>query len=428
MSLPGGESVRASRPLRVAVIGDPHFVQSDHVLAAGSRLRFDASGEFIPKEPTQHPWSSLLELISQPEAGDVDLVICVGDMSTGGDKVALETAWKHLNELATRMQAEIVACATGNHDVRSRSFIKELQSNVVRNLGEPRGINEALRGLEPPYPVVDLQGRTGTDAEMRRTTYFGDHLVQVVTDRYRLIVYNSCNEHTQESHDYEKGAFPGSAQKALQRALNSSAAAKVNIFVCHHPPSSHGYYGGNDYDFISGGGLLLSALEAHGSWLVLHGHKHHSHLSYAPGGGQSPVVLAASSLSATELSNRDGFRNQFYIIELDAENSDLQGRVRAWDWFHGLGFTRADRKHGGIFDNCGFGLRRSPSEIAKIIAEATHGKLPVTWMELLRARPDLQYILPSDYGLIEKALSRFHGIVVEPDSKDNWQTLAKAAA
>lgn len=428
MQLDEAGNPAAKRTLRIAVVGDPHFVASDHDLAPGSHLKFDSKGEFIPKHATQHPWAALTELVrTNPLAQKADLVLCVGDLSSGGDKLALDTGWRHLNELARLLGAQIMACATGNHDVRSRSSAKEVHANVIRNLGNSRGLNENLKLLDPPYPLVDLGNLTGAVPDDLRTRYFGTNVVLVTTPQYRVVVLNSCGEHTADNIDFEKGAFPASTKEALLKALAASAEPRLNVLVCHHPPSSHGYFGENNYDFISGGGELLTALEEHGAWLVVHGHKHHGHLTYAPGGGRSPVVFAAASLGATLSQMDNGFRNQFYLIELEAADEDIRGLVRAWDWYHGMGYQQANRKNGGIFDGCGFGFRRSPGEIAALIAGAATGKLPMRWDDVRTAVPDLAHVIPSEYSLIENVLKRKHAIVVEPDSQQNWFALGKAA-
>jgi hypothetical protein len=422
------DSQPAKRNVRIAVIGDPHFVLADHDLAKGSYLRFDSKGDFVPKQSNQHPWAALTDLVNaDPTANQVDLVLCVGDLSSGGEKTALETGWKHLNELAQLMGAKLLACTTGNHDVRSRSQAKDVHSNVVRNLGASRGLHENLKGLDPPFPVVDLESLTGVASDDLRTRYFGDNVILVTTPECRVVVLDSCCEHTPDNVDYEKGAFPASVKRALLKALAASTEPRVNVLVCHHPPSSHGYFGENNYDFISGGGELLTALEQHGTWLVVHGHKHHGHLTYAPGGGRSPVIFAAGSIGAWLPQMGDGFRNQFYVIELEQQDESLRGRVRAWDWNNGLGYNASNRKLGGIFDGCGFGHRRSPGEIAAAIAAATAGQLPMRWDAVRATVPDLAYVIPSDYPLIEKALRGKHLIVVEPDSQENWVALAKAA-
>lgn len=219
----------AQRILRIAVIGDPHFVQAEHALAKGSHLKFDSNGEFTPKDSSQHPWASLIDLLrDDPLANKADIVVCVGDLSSGGDQLALETGWKHLNELAELMGAQLLACTTGNHDVHSRSSAKEALTNPVRNLGNSRGPHEALKCLAPPYPVVAPESVIGKSADDLSTQYFGKNVILLTTPDYRLVVLNSCGEHTSDNIDYEKGSFPKSTQNALKKALDASPDPKLN--------------------------------------------------------------------------------------------------------------------------------------------------------------------------------------------------------
>lgn len=414
--------------LRLAIIGDPHFVHADHQLAQRSHLKFDSQRQLHPNQPSQHPWGSLLELVKTDEdAKRIDLVLCVGDLSSGGDKIALETGWTYLNQLSQLLGAKLLACATGNHDVLSRSQAKKVYDNVIRQLGESRGPHENLRELEPPFPIVPASGINAPDPNLLRTQYFGDHVTCVTTTEYRLVVLDSCCEHTADFIDNEKGSFPPSAMKALTRALGSSGNPPISILVCHHPPMPHGYFGENNYDFISGGSDLLRVLEQHGPWLIVHGHKHHGYLTYGQGGGGSPIVFAAGSMGAWIEKPGDGFRNQFYVVELETTQSGLRGHVRSWDWNLGFGYQRSTRKLGGIFDGCGFGHRRSPHELAQTVANASAGKLPMHWSEVLTAVPELAHVLPSDLLLMERILETTHSMIIEPDTQGNLGTLAKAA-
>lgn len=122
--------------LRVAIIGDPHFVSEGHGLAGRSSLKFNEQQEKLVLQGSQNPWSSLDDLIERELADQrVDLLLCAGDLSSGGEQSALRIGWRHLNELAQRLGVVAMACATGNHDVRSRSAASVVQANVVRHLG-----------------------------------------------------------------------------------------------------------------------------------------------------------------------------------------------------------------------------------------------------------------------------------------------------
>lgn len=330
------ERLPINGPLRIAVIGDPHFVISGHERASTSHLKISPEGEVESAADTNHPWVALTTLIKEQEIR-ADLLICVGDLTSWGDEDALRFGWQHLLQLGKQLSVECVASATGNHDVMSRSQQHEVSKDIVGKLGENRGVVEALKLLDPTYPLVELDNPNDASAKDRKHCYFGTHFAIFNHDKYRLVVLNSCGEHSSDNIDYQKGSFPESTKKELLCELSKAESNKLNLLICHHPPVTHGHQGENNYDFITNGGELLTALEEHGSWVVFHGHKHHSHLSYGPGGGRSPVIFAAASLGAHLEKIGQGFRNQFYLVELDETlDEDLCGMVHAWDWYQGL--------------------------------------------------------------------------------------------
>lgn len=412
--------------LRVAIIGDPHFVPEGHGLAGRSALKFDERERLVPRESLQNPWGSLDALIDR-ELKDqrIDLLLCAGDLSSGGEQSALRTGWRHLNELAQRLGVTAMACATGNHDVRSRSAASMVQASAVRNLAQSRGVNEHLRLLDPPFPIVPTSPTNGWDSRDLRTKYFGDYFAMIEASTYRLIVLDSCSEHGTENHDYEKGAFPQSAQRDLKQLLNSSSAQKLNLLLCHHPPVPHASVGDTPFDFITGGEQLIEILEEHGAWLIVHGHKHQGRITRAPGGGQSPFVFAAASLAFRGDTAENGYRNQFYVIDVHDVNGDIKGTVRAWDWYSAMGYVHATPARGGIFDRCGFGCLASPATLAASIASKTT-QLPMSWEDVRMAVPELLYLMPRDYSHLERCLSKHH-ITVDKDSQQTWRQLAKAA-
>lgn len=417
--------VREQSLLRVAIIGDPHFVSESHGLAGRSSLKFNEREQLVFQDTLQNPWSSLDALIERELKGQrIDLLLCAGDLSSGGEQSALRTGWRHLNELAQRLGVVAMACATGNHDVRSRSAASIVQANAVRNLAQSRGVNEHLRLLDPPFPIVPTSSTSGWDARSLRTRYFGDYFAMIEATNFRLIVLDSCNEHGTDNHDYEKGAFPPSAQRDLRQLLASSSAPKLNLLLCHHPPVPHASPGDTPFDFITGGEQLIEILEEHGAWLIIHGHKHQGRITRATGGGQSPIVFAAASLAYRGDTAENGYRNQFYVVDVHDDHGDIKGTVRAWDWYSAMGYVSASPSRGGIFDSCGFGCHASPAQLAASIAAAAT-QLPMSWENARAAVPELLYLMPRDYSHLEKCLLRSQ-IIVDKDPQQTWRQLAKA--
>ncbi|MEW6736765.1 MAG: metallophosphoesterase, partial [Acidobacteriota bacterium] len=377
-----------------------------------------------------NPWTSLESLV-QSEGVQANLLISPGDITTWADPVALEAAWRKLNELGGMINAEVVAAATGNHDVTSRP--SELEAdNVIRGLNNPTDLFENLKRLSPPYPVVDhAASASGDKAHERRIHYFGADYV-VIDDKkdYRLVVVNSCGRHTTIPAEYERGRIAETTLEWLKEYLEriGDQPRKINILLCHHHPVQHEEQRSGSYDFMQGGQLLIDALSEHGDWLVIHGHKHQAKLSYGPGAASAPAVLAAGSFAALPNDASFSLRNQFYLVDvsLDMAGGPLKGTIKAWNWFPGgQGWRESRSPKDGICSGCGFGNRIHPDDFADKISAACASKAPVAWAEVVSAVPEILYVTPKDLGLIGKSLERRHRLSFEKDPEAVIQALAR---
>ncbi|WP_440964772.1 metallophosphoesterase family protein [Massilia sp. GER05] len=411
-----------SESIRVAVIGDPHFYTSkDGARTAVSHILVSPKGEFLNSKPQQNPWSDLKDLLEK-DSVNADVLLCVGDITYGADRVGLATAWKELNELALQLNCKALVTATGNHDIMSRSTAEKVGLNPTRELSASLGLFEPLKLLEPAYPVVEIRGGKPIGNRTLRTKYFGDSIALFETAEYRIIVLNSCCEHGADAYQYERGSFPRSAQEALIEDLSLSVAPKINILVCHHPPEPHSEHGLGGHDFIENGETLMKNLELHGSWLVVHGHKHHGRITYGKGTSSSPIIFAASSLGMQLDTSVDGMRNQFYCLDVNmTATGRLVGTVEAWDWYMGVGWMRSVPKKDGIYDGCGFGPRAHVEDIALAISKL----IPCTWGRAVQEMPDLKYLTPDEMKILERRLAISHGIVVEASDNGYWSLLAQ---
>lgn len=416
-----------NKSIRVAVVSDPHFfvTRSESSLAAFSYIRLGSQGDFVNADGTNvDPWLDLQELIKR-EGLAADLLACPGDITYSADDVGLCTAWREMNNFGSSLGAQYFVCATGNHDVRSRSMA-DLVEKDHRTLELSRGIFESLKLLDPIYPIVGLKRQDEEESERLRTQYFGDAFTLFSNDVYRILVINSCSEHGHDKVEYESSTFPKSSLSMLKKALEKDSAPKINICICHHPPAVHAFHNLGSLDFIINGQEILKYFEEHGSWIVIHGHKHHGHISYAQGGASSPIIFSAASLAAYLEASDQGRRNQFYILNIEqTDTHELRGCVDAWDWFQGKGWVRASRKFGGIFDGCGFGYRRSINQFAAIISQGI--KLPCKWEEIVKQYPDINFLTPQDSTWLDKRMRTQHNVAIEPDENGNWDELTVAS-
>ncbi|HEY1394537.1 metallophosphoesterase family protein [Roseateles sp.] len=418
--------------LRVAVIGDPHFALD---LEPGGRsvshIRVNEHGCFKENSAINNPWVGLRQLVEEKVLTS-DLLLCVGDITTHANPTALKAGWNHLQDIGASLAVSNIACATGNHDVASRGTEKEIRVNPVRGLSSVIGPIEQLKLLAPPYPITDAlrPGQENSDkllrAKKNRSSYFGDNFVLAEYENYRLVVLNSCGEHSNEVHQYERGTFPQSSRLALKEALGlANDDGRINLLVCHHPPMTHSELNLGAHDHIEGGEEILAMLEEHGSWLLIHGHKHHARINFAAGSSGAAIVFSAASIGAYLNVNEPGIRNQFYILDLQDVDGRLTGTVSAWDWNVGIGWRESTPKGGGVFYGCGLGLPGSIDVMATEIAKSVDGSGSIKWSKLVASMPNLRFASPRDLAIMEKRLSQRYKIIVEVDDDGYWDDLFK---
>lgn len=402
-----------------AILGDPHFTE-EH----GSHLKIKKSGELASDRPTTNPWAGLYELVASWGL-KADAILCPGDLAFQNSAITLSAGWKHLNDLGERMDCEHVICATGNHDVTSRSQAEALKKAVIRNLKAGYGPFEQLKCLSPPYPSVSRGDTDFVQGRDRRVRYFGAGLVLVTSANYQVLIVNSCSEHGHDEFEHERGSFPPSAVEELKSALMQCDHKKISVAIMHHPPESHTQDGAGAHDFVDNGQELLNLLAGQGDWLVVHGHKHEARLGLATGSGLQPIVFGAASLAIHIEAVKGTVRNQFYLLKVRLEPRGLTGRFKTWDWFTGRGWEPARPDGDGIYDGAAFGAR----DVGRVIADISMlGPLPMDWSEVVRQVPDSDLLTPEARNQVRNRLLKQHSLHIQFDSKDGrWTKLEKAA-
>ncbi len=402
-----------------AILGDPHFTE-EH----GSHLKINKDGGLASDSPRVNPWAGLYDLAAT-HALTADAILCPGDIAFQSSAITLSAGWKHLVDLGDRLNCEHVICATGNHDVTSRSIAEMLKKAVIRNLKGGYGPFEQLKCLTPPYPLV-TRGDTGhLKGRDHRVRYFGAGLVLVTSDKYQVLIVNSCCEHGHDEHEYERGTFPTSAVEELKAALQLCDTKKISVAVMHHPPEPHTQDRGGAHDFVDNGQELLKMLADQGDWLVVHGHKHEARLGQASGSLMHPIVFGAASLAIQIEEIKGTFRNQFYLLKVRLDQRGLTGRFQTWDWSTGRGWEPARPEGDGIYDGAAFGARDAHKVINEIVALTA---LPMDWTDVIRLVPDADLLPPEARNQVRQRLRDRHGLHIHEDSKDGqWIRLEKVA-
>lgn len=401
-----------------AILGDPHFTE-EH----GSHLKIKMDGDLASNVPTTNPWAGLNELVAS-QGLKADAVLCPGDIASQSNAITLSAGWKHLVDLGHRMDCEHVICATGNHDVTSRSQAEALKKAVIRNLKAGYGPFEQLKCLHPPYPSVTRGDADYTHGREQRVRYFGAGLLLVTAARYQMLIVNSCSEHGHDEFEHERGSFPPSAVDELKTVLKLCDPKKIRVAIMHHPPESHTQQGAGAHDFVDNGQALLKLLAEQGDWLVVHGHKHEARLGQASGSGLQPFVFGAASLAIHIEAVEGTMRNQFYLLTVRLDAHRLTGRFRTWDWYTGRGWEPARPDGDGIYDGAAFGAR-DPVRVITDIAALT--PLPMDWSEVIHRVPDADLLPPEARNQVRWRLREWHSLHIHADKDGQWIKLEKAA-
>ncbi|MGZ3882218.1 MAG: metallophosphoesterase family protein, partial [Flavisolibacter sp.] len=227
--------------------------------------------------------------------------------------------------------------------------------------------------------------------------------------------------HGGKQEEIEYGRISSLTIERIERALSESNETPINIILCHHHPHQFPERFDNDdtKEVMKNGQLLLERLGngRYGSWIVIHGHKHHARVGYSQGGNSSPFVMAAGSFSAViypELQNQA--RNQFYLLELPLENPlGLVGTIKAWDWTP-MGWHPSMPKGSGLPAICKFGCRDAPQNLARRVDLALGTSLVENWDFILHKVPEVEFLLPNDLEVLIEALNKKYDIKVEFDN------------
>lgn len=396
----------------MAVVSDLHFCNA-RAEGHGSELSHVVI-EKLHESPGKNPWTDLMEMVAQ-ENIRADFLLCPGDITTHAERAPLVAAWKGLVQLGKALQSSMMACATGNHDVRSRVPGKEGTYDPVHDLDNPHDLFENLKLLSPEYPLhVYTDGINSLPNRKRRTEYFGTDFVLHEDIHARVIVFNSCARHLNDKSVYERGLIAESTLSELREQLNTLPADKINIFLCHHHPIQHTQGGTGAYDFIFRGEELVKCLQAHGDWIIVHGHKHEGRIVYASGGSpaSAPVVFSASSLGAIFTQAQiNKYRNQFYILEIElGAKGCSRGTAHIWNWYTGTGWAKSIDSRIGLIDGNGFGERAHPDDLAEKVAQMV-GLESMKWDSVRHALPFLVNLTPEGQDDLEKSLKRKHNLI-----------------
>lgn len=379
-------------PFKVAVVSDIHaYTNTPAGASAPSRLKAND----LNKPPTQHPLLALHAMIREQNL-KADYLICPGDLCHKADMGAAQYAWTEIEKLAQMLQVRRFFGVTGNHDLDSRY--------VTPGTTDPK---EALRAMQPAYPIP------GADSEGANTSYWANHFAVLTDTGVRALLIDTCSTHGLKENEIDHGRITPQTLGRIRTSLQHNAGEHaINLAICHHHPQQHSELELGEYDFMRDGQQFLQLIGSgeFGSWIVIHGHKHHPKITYAAGGNTSPVVFSAGSFSVLLDPQHGSQQNTFHLLEIesDAVGSTLRGQARTFEFDFGRGWRSAN-EDSAIPYQAGFGFRGDLHQLAEQVAAAIPDNMK-TIGELAVQLPSLRYLLPSDRTHLFAVLRRRNGI------------------
>ncbi len=386
-------AVPLQRRYTVAVVSDLHAYQK---VSSGSQRPSHLKVGSTDTQPENHPIVGLKALIAS-ENLHADLLLCPGDIGHQACPVSINYAWNALQEITSAIGASDIVATVGNHDVDSRYIFKNADANqTLKNLSN--------------FPLRDVNSNN---------LYWAREYATVKKPPIAILTFNSSAHHGKEANEKNHGRITNEGLSLVRSQLTEFQNLPIKILLCHHHPHQHSELNLGAADIMDRGQQLLDVLasDPDGTWLVIHGHKHHPKITYASGGSSSPVVFAAGSLcSELFLELQTAARNQFHLITFDLDDIQrlgLVGEVKSWYWLYGAGWAPA-KPTTGLPYKCGFGCRGQVSNLADRVAHLAAGELK-NWEDVLLQIPELRYLIPQDAELLRQELYKRHKFRVVDD-------------
>lgn len=385
--------------LNILVISDPHAHPKDP-LASDTPSYYSTDTKYRTAE--LNPFVGLTQQITS-EGLDVDWIFAPGDLGDRADATAQKAAWDDLEEVRKALGASLLFGTAGNHDIDSRRKIPDF---------DPKG---TLQALVPTFPTCHSCYMQNDQVFSDR--YWSKNFVKMdfVDFSTKLIIINSCAFHGYSSEvettpsEHLHGRISPLTLDLIKTQMGEMAA--VNIVLLHHHVRKHPWIkdGGS---LALGADRLIEMLKDTGrQWIIVHGHQHVPHLSYADATPFAPVILSAGSVAAKTYQVHGGFpRNQIHHVSIDINEAIANGvlpygKITSWSWTPEVGWARA-RSDAGLPHHCGFGFRPNFLDLRdRLYAEAKAAKDGlVKWSFLSQLEKRLGFLVPEDMSALQKML------------------------
>jgi hypothetical protein len=141
---------------------------------------------------------------------------------------------------------------------------------------------------------------------------------------------------------------------------------------------------------------------------VIHGHKHHTRLSYV----DEMAVLACGSFSARLGDFGSSIGNTFHILCVSGDrHEDVRGTLKTWVFLYGSGWSPSNLQYKGFPFHSGFGRTTPIHAIVnalKVLAESDADQSRFMEPQVLAVAPDAGFLTPSEREEVNRILTEQH--------------------
>lgn len=379
--------------IKFLILSDLHAAEANDTNLDDSRLLF--------REGVSEYGEGFLSYVKSLDS-HIDALICPGDISNKANIEGFHLGWSFLNQIKNELSIASILSVPGNHDHQSR---------------ETAGVFDPKHNLQFVKPLFPF------DSNEKNTHFWGWHWCYSTLENVNVISLNTSAYHGY-ADECQHGRIATEISDQISEYINSDQFTEkaFNLLICHHHPEKMDYVD-SDYDCqaMEGGSYLIRKLDESdkGPWLIIHGHKHFADIGYARTSHScGATIFSAGSFSAMlypSLKTRTS--NQFYILEIDIQESKSRNRVtgtfKSYEWTAAEGWHPSKAHY--LPAEGGFGNSINPRDLARDIGALIGENNPFLNSDDLRNfEKQLKYFTPSDFkNLLNKLQENGFEAIVE---------------
>jgi predicted phosphodiesterase len=349
------------------------------------------------KPVNQHPVASLLAAINKDVRIKSQILLCPGDLGDRADEQGIISSWTFLEEIKSKLEAQILIGIPGNHDVNSRKKNGKDAFSHIQNFHES-------------FPT--------SDSDLNNKFWVQGYCI-VKHERCLMLLINTVKDH----EDDIKADFSTLSNVTIEAIKSEFDTIKnedfdYKICVLHHHPIKHSNISNyKDSDSLERGDDLLSVLTANNFNIVIHGHKHQPRIVEYNG---LPILCSGSFSSFANLQGT-GFGCMFHVLELNKNSK--QGFIESWEHDLVNGWTQKLNKN--FPPKIGFGATLNIEETAKKISDLfVKGSLaPMFYVDVIKEIPEIEYLIPIKLEELRNILDTKYSIKTKPEFPLEPQTI-----